>query len=1111
VIRGFILACFAFVLTIPLLGFGVRAAEEVNAAMLRFPDVSATQVVFVYDNDVWIVPKRGGTAIPLSSPPGQEQHPKFSPDGKQIAFTANYDGNYDVYAMPVTGGIPKRLTYHPDFDSVVDYSPDGRVIFSSSREPEYPRTTRLYYASPTGGLPQPLPVAYGATASISDDGQWLAFTPWSREGHTWKRYQGGSATDIWLFNLKTGESRRITNFPGTDDLPMFHGNKIYFLSDAGPAHRRNIWVYDLKSMKREQVTHFKRFDVKWPSIGPEDIVFQYGDRLFLLSLSNLRTRELHVSIPGDHPNVRTQLTDVSDDIFQMSISPHGKRVVANVHGDIWTLPAEKGFPRDLTRTDGVAERYPAWSPDGKWIVYFSDRSGEYELTLRKSDGSGEEKRLTKNGRVFRYSPRWSPDSKKIAFSDKTGAYYIYLIDSGETIFVDRDPWGSRGLTATWAKDSNWLAYMVQSERNSNNVLKLYDLKHRRSRQVTSDMFPSVDPTFDQSGDFLYFSTQRSLHPTFSDVDDGVFLFTDSTVLAVVPLRKDIASPFAPENDEEAVKEDEGEQKRKENATAKESKEGTKPTGKQAEKEKEEKLLQIDLEGFEQRAILLPLPAGVYYNLQAGEKKLFYIRRSSRSPEKSGLAMYDLKAKKETMLIAGAHGFELTPDAKKMLVYAHGGYYITTAGAGAKLDKRVNTGGLTMQIDPRHEWPELIRDAWRIYRDFFYDPHMHGVDWKQARENALQLVKHAASRDDVSYILGQMIAELNVGHAYIWAAPSEHTRSMSVGLLGCDFELARDDEGNLGYRIKRIYNGAEWEPDVRSPLSEDGVDAHEGDFLLAVNGVPLDVNRSPYAALAGMAGKVTSLTLSKKAVIDDEARNVLVKPLGSEGELRLRAWIEANRRYVFKRSGGRIGYIYVRDTSRGGLIDLMRQFLGQHNMDGLIVDERWNGGGMLPDRFVELLNRPVLCYWARRDGVSWRTPYRTHPGPQVMLINHAAGSGGDAFPYFYRKEGVGKLIGTRTWGGLVGLSGNPGLIDGSYLTVPSFAIYELDGTWAIEGHGVDPDIEVIDDPALLAKGIDPQLEKAIDVVLEELKEHTWHDVPKPPYPDRSGAGIPREEW
>ncbi len=1120
-------------------------AAEIEAAMLRFPDVSRTQIAFVYDNDVWTVPKEGGVASPLSSPAGQEQHPKFSPDGRSVAFSANYDGNFDVFVMPVEGGTPRRLTYHPNFDRVVEYAPDGRVVFNSWRDAGYP-ASKLYYADPQGGLPEALPMAYAAFASFSPDGGTVAFTPWTREWSTWNRYQGGTATDIWLMDMETLEAQRITEHPGTDDMPMYRGGHIYYMSDAGPAHRRNIWRYDTVGGSREQVTHFTEDDVKWPSIGPEDIVFECGEALYLLSLDTHTARRVEVTIPGDHPSVRPQLLDVSDYRRGTALSPSARRITASVRGDIWTMPAEEGFKRNLTRSDGVAERSPAWSPDGKWIAYFSDSSGEYELYIQRADGSGETRQLTSGSRGFYYNPTWSPDSKKIAYSDQTGTIWLRLIDEEETLRVDKDPWGSQWLTTTWATDSNWLAYTLADERTSNGVIKLYDLSSRAAHQVTSAMFSSFTPTFDLSGDFLYFGTERHFRPMFSAIGEwGEFFFTNTTVLACAPLRSDVKWPFAPENDEEAVEEDEddagdvdengdaaddsdqdsedeeaadddadsGGDNGDEDAAADENGDEDEDDSGKDDKEDQDgaELLQIELEGLEARARLLPIEVGSFGDVAAGDGKLFYIYRGrAGAGDDDMLMMYDLEEEEETRLLENVGGFALTPDAKKMMVSARGQLFITKAGPGARLDQAVDTRGMLAEIDPRREWEQLIRDNWRLYRDYFYDPGMHGVDWDAQLDRGLRLVKHAANREDVSYIMGLMVAELNVGHAYV-GGPGEGADSLPVGLLGCDFQLARDADANPGYRISRIFETAEWELDINGPLSEPGVDVHEGDFLLAVNGVPVDTARSPFAALAGTAGRTTSLTVSDKAVLDDDAREVLVTPIEREYELRHRAWIEQNRRYVEERSGGRIGYIYVRNTSRGGFSDFMRQFVGQFRLAGLIVDERWNGGGLSPHRMVELLDREVQQYWAVRDGVSWRTPHYANSGPKAMLINHAAGSGGDSFPYVFRSMEVGPLIGTRTWGGLVGLSGNPGLIDGGYCSVPTFGFYEPDGTWAVEGYGVAPDIEVVDDPGLLAQGLDPQLDAAIEWVLGEVEANPPQDTPKPAYPDRSGMGVPPEDW
>lgn len=1109
------------------------ASDGLSATMMRFPDVSESSIAFVYDNDVWVVPKAGGIASPLSSPPGQEQHPKFSPDGQTIAYTANYDGNSEVYTISLAGGTPQRLTYHPSFDRVIDYAPDGRVIIQSSRgdNPDtiFP-TSKLYFASAGQALPEALPVAYGFFASISDDGEWLAYTPWSREFRTWNRYQGGLATDIWLFNLETYESRKITDHPGTDDVPMFHGDKVYYLSDGGPENRRNIWVHDIATGKNRQVTKFLEHEVKWPSIGPSEIVFENGGKLYLLDLENHATKEVKISVPGDHPNLMSELLDASKQLFSASVSPKAKRIVVGARGDIWTLPAKEGFPRNLTRSDGVADRDPSWSPDGKWVAYFSDETGEYELYIQRADGSDTRQQLTKDGKVFRYNPQWSPDSTQIAFSDKTGSLFVFSIEDSKTTFVDKDPWGRIG-GVDWASDSNWFTYGNTHAESTNGVIMLYDVANNASHQITSHMYSSYNPTFDKSGDFLYFATMRSFSPMYSNVNDwGDHFFANATVLAVMALRADVENPFAPKNDEEEVNgddedddgeesedEDEDEDGEDENGEDDENGEGDDNEGKDDEDDDDEdddsdEPLVIEIDGIESRTYVLPLEAGNYGSLAAGKNKLFFMRRGRTGSTERGstLYMFDMEELEETEVLEGARGFMLTPDAKKMMVSAKGNYYITKAGKGAKLDKQVSTDGMLVMVDPANEWPQLITDAWRIYRDFFYDPNMHGVDWDAQLNKSLALVKHAACREDVSYIIGNMVSELNVGHAYVYARASEETPRLNVGLLGCDYEYLVDTNGDQGYCIVKILSGAQWDYDIRGALSQPGVEVVEGEFLLAVNGVKLGADFSPYQALAGMAGRPTMLTVGPNATTGDEARDVLVEPAGSEHELRLRSWIEANRQHVFEQSGGRIGYIYVRNTSSRGFSDFRRQFTGQHHLDGLIVDERWNGGGLSPLGMVDMLSRTTRAYFATRDSENWRIPQTMHNGPKVMLINHAAGSGGDMFPWLFREAGVGKLVGTRTWGGLVGISGNPQLMDGAYNTVPTFGFFEPDGSWAVEGWGVSPDVEVMDDPTMLAKGVDPQLAKAIQVVLDELAANPPVTTKKPVYPDRSGAGILLEE-
>jgi tricorn protease len=1117
-----------------------RADQQVDALMLRFPAVSATQIAFEYDNDLWVAPRNGGTAVPLSSPPGVEYFPRFSADGKTIAFSAGYDGGLCVYTMPVTGGIPQRLTYDPWGDIVVGWSPDGRVVYASATSTSHPGSGRLYYASPTGGMPEALPMAIAQDCSFSPDGQWVAFTPWSVESRTWNRYQGGMAPDIWLFNLKTHEQKQITTHPGIDDIPMFFGTQVYYLTDMGPEHRRNIWVYDTVSGKREQVTHFTEFETKYPSAGPDCIVLENGGKLYLLDIATHKLTEVHITLPGDRKNLRPETLDVSHNIAGAGVSPSGKRIVVEARGDIWTLPAEHGFPRNLTASCGVADRDPAWSPDGKWIACFSDESGEYELYLRPSDGNGAAKQLTHDLKAFLYNPIWSPDSKWIAYSDKSGALFVISADGGDPVHVDSDPWSPQGVGASWSPDSRWLTYAVSDNDTGNSVLKIYDMQEHQAHQVTSAMYSSSQPVFSASGKFLFFVTSRHFQPQFSDVDDGEdFLFNNSDAPALMPLTADTASPFAPENDEEAVA-DAGKDKDKDkdkdkkpddakpadskakpddkpapdkdqaagkDAKADQGKDGAKPDD--ANKVPEVK---IDFDGLEARSIALPVEPGGYGEIGATPGHMLYVRgsRSGAPPAPPALYSYDFAEKKEDKVFDNVGWFDLTKDRSHALVNVNGQFMLIGTSPGPPPKGAVSTAGMLAQVDPRTEWHQVVHDAWRIYRDFYYDPGMHKVDWAHQLDRAEKLVDSAASREDVNYIISEMVSELNSSHTYVWSRPTDQAPDPRTGLLGCDFETAQDAAGHQGVRISHIYRGAAWDFDVRSPLCDPDVNVKTGDFLLAIDGVPVSAAASPYALLQGKADQVTKLTVGPNAVKDDKARDVLVKPLGDDGELRLRDWIEANRQYVDKQSGGKVGYIYVRNTGWEGLIDLQRQFEGQFRKDGLVIDERWNGGGMIPYRFVELLNRPTLGYFARRDGHNWRVPWHAHDGPKVMLINGHAGSGGDAFPYFFREVGLGKLVGERTWGGLIGISSNPRLIDGSGITVPDFGFYKKNGTWGIEGHGVDPDIVVQNDPAALAAGKDPQLDAGLKEVMEELKTNTPHDVPKPPYPDRSGVGVRPED-
>lgn len=1207
-----------------------------HVGMLRWPDVSATHIAFTYANDLWIVPREGGLATPLSSPPGPETLATFSPDGKTIAFVGNYDGNRDIYTLSIDGGIAKRVTYHSGNEILSDWTNDNRLVFAGTGYAGLSRQTQLFTISPEGGLPQKLPVPYGINGVISEDGRWLAYTLHSTDNATWKRYQGGMATDIWLFDLQAKKSKKITDWAGTDTQPMWHKHSVYYLSDAGAEHRLNIWRYDTRTGRNEQVTRFKDWDVKWPSLGPGtdgngEIVYQYGSGLFLLDLKTNQSREVQVRIPGDRPTIRPGSVDVSRYIADWSISPTGKRAAIEARGDIWTSPTKEGMPRNLTHTNGKAERSPSWSPDGRWIAYFSDATGEYELYITQSDGKGETKQLTRNGNAFRYNPVWSPDSKHLTFTDKTGMLYLYSFDTGQVKDIDREQWGGYP-DVSWSFDNKWIAYDKTDEKTRVGCIWIYNIETGEKRQVTGGMFNDFFPVFDRKGDYLFYVSSRSFNPTYEELGT-TWIYMGTQVLVAMPLRKDLKNPYLPKVDEETWKEEKKEEppknpaeqtgiaaslvlervsensirlqedevsgewkgnvsgpglpggnisvtlrltKKADNSisgtlesplgsadtsgtyspgskeliltatvenipiTVRATISGSKMTGtveamgqnfqlqaervggapkaaattaqeqpgKEGETKKTEKTLVIDFDGLESRTFALPVRSGRFGRLEVNDKnQLIFVRVSMPgSGEASAIKLFDLNDEKreEKVVAAGASVFEISADGKKLLVIRGSSASIQDASAGAQ-GENVITSGMTITLDPREEWKQLFTDAWRIQRDFFYDPNMHGIDWKTIRDHYAQMLDDCINREDVSYVISEMISELNVGHAYYFGGDTESQRGVSVGLLGVDFEVS-----NGAFRIAKIYEGAAWDTDAKNPLRTPGVDAKEGYYLLAVNGVPLDVKKDPYAAFQGLADRVVTLTFSEKPVIDKDAKEVNLRLLSDDSHLRYRAWIEQNRAYVERQTGGRVGYIYVPDTGISGQNDLVRQFSGQRGKDALIIDERWNGGGQIPTRFIELLNRPVTSYWARRDHKDMIWPPDSHQGPKCMLINGLAGSGGDAFPYFFRQAGLGKLIGTRTWGGLVGISGNPALIDGGYTSAPTFAFYETDGTWGIEGYGVDPDIEVVDDPALMVNGGDPQLDAAINHIMDELKRHPFVQPKRPAYPNRSGAGIRKED-
>ncbi len=912
----------------------VHAAEpdgpaQIDAHMMQMPAVSKTQIAFVYAGDIWIAPKTGGAAARLSSPRGEEQFPRFSPDGRSLGFSANYEGNTDIYVMPVTGGEPLRVTHHGAKDRMLGWSADGKTIYFASDMAAFTnRVGQLYKVSAQGGLPGVLPIPYGEFGAVSPDGKQLAYTTLASEFRTWKRYRGGMAPDIWLFDLEKKTSEKVAAHPANDSLPMWRGTTLYFLSDRDERGRANIWAYETATKKVRQVTRFVDDDVHFPSIGPDEIVLENGGRLHLLDLATEKLREVAVTVVTDRVTLRPRVENVSGLIQNGAISPTGKRAVFEARGKLFSVPVEHGVVRQLTERNDVAERFPAWSPDGKWIAYFSDRSGEYELTLRPADGKGEEQTITQLGPGFRYQPQWSPDAKKIVFIDQAMRIYLCDLEVKRWAVIGKQLWHYEGdlrrFHGSWSADSRWFAYAADQE-NRQTAIMIVDTKEKKSHQVTSGFFDDDQPVFDPDGRYLYYRTKRWFDSIYSEFEP-TWIYANGQALMAVPLRKDVPSPMAPRNDEEPV----GTPKKTEDRSQKSEDRSQKPTdqpktevaaaetaikdakpdaAKPAENkpaaptvnlsERKPAPLAIDLDGFEQRAVVLPPGGGRFDQLCAVAGKLIFNRkpRAGAAGGPSPLHFYDVVKREEKLMLDDAPSLELSADGKKMLV-ARGRSWGIINVAETQAFKALNTGGLEATIDPPAEWRQIFNDAWRLERDFFYDPHLHLVQWQQMREHYGRLLDYAVTRHDVNFILGELLGELNCSHTYRSGGDVESAPTRSVGYLGCDYAV---DQG--AYRIKRILQAAPWEHTVRSPLVAAGV--KEGEWLLAVNGRAIDVAKDPWAALQGLADKPTFLTVNTKPKLDG-AREVLAQPMASEYFLRNYAWTESNRLRIEKASGGRVG-------------------------------------------------------------------------------------------------------------------------------------------------------------------------------------------------------------
>ena len=1095
----------------------VAAADMQETHLLRYPDISKDSVVFTYAGDLWLAPRTGGTARRLTASPGDEVYPKFSPDGKWIAFTAEYDGNQDVYVMPAIGGEPRRLTFHPSADIVLGWTPDSKkVLFRSNRLSDLPDYTRLFEVPVEGGPAEMLSVPRADLTSLSPDGQKIAYLPTSQEFRTWKRYRGGWAPPIGIYDLKNNTYEELPKTEGMDEFPMWHGNSIYFISDRDKS--MNLYRYDLGTKKTDKLTNYTEYDIKWPSLGADSIVYENGGLLYTYDLKSGHIAHIAINVESDDIEARPEIISVEDQIRGWGISPTGVRGVFEARGDIFTLPVEHGSMRNLTSSPGIHELNPAWSPDGKWVAYLSDRSGEFEIYLRPQKG-GDEVRVTTDGGVYRYGPVWSPDSKKLLYWDKTYRLWYVDIDQKQPVEIDRGTYDVLSDGA-WSSDSKWVAYSKTLD-NTSNALFLYSLDAKKVTQVTDGFYNDGNPVFDPEGKYLYFLSDRFYYPS-SDHFEERFNYYVTTGVFAITLKKDTASPFAPQSDEEkeaATPKPEVKPETKPEEAPKPDASATPPATPPAaappkgpeEKEaapKPPKPVEIDLDGIGGRIVQAPITPGILGHLDARGGNLFYLSATLESQQMgtpmppgpaNTLHVFDVEKREDKPLLERIEDYQLDKDGNKVMYKVGKAFGITDAIPGkAKVgDGRLETGQLQALVDPHAEWNEMFEEAWRTERDFYWDPAMGGIDWKKIHDRYAALLPWVAHRSDLTYIIGEMISELSTSHTYVEGGVLPEVHHVSVGLLGADYDA---DQGF--YRFKKIYRGEDWNPQTRAPLAEPGLKIKEGDYLVAVNGVPVRSTAEIYSYFQSLANTFVTLKINDKPS-DDGAWEINVRPIPSEGQLRYHAWVESRREYVEKATGGHIGYMHVPDTSTAGIIMFDKYLNAQIGKEGLIVDERYNHGGRVPDFYTEKLERHLLGFAAARETKDFQVPQQAVLGPKVMIVNEMAGSGGDMFPWFFQHEKIGPVVGKRTWGGLVGYRREIPFMDGGFVTVPEVAFWTPDngGEWIVENHGVDPDYVVDQRPDLVAAGHDPQLEKAIELEMEALK--TVKPVPpRPKYPKKN---------
>lgn len=1067
-----------------------------DARMMRFPDINNNLVAFVYAGDIWTVNSAGGEARRLTSHEGMELFPKISPDGKWIAFSAEYSGSRQIFIIPSEGGQPKQLTWYNSvgvmpprggFDNVVlDWTPDSKSVMIRANRTEFgSRNGKYFLVNIEGGLEKPLQIVNGGFAALSPDAKKVCFTPVDREFRSWKRYKGGRATELWVYDLEQNTSEQITDFVGSDQCPVWHGNKIFFASDRDL--KLNIYSYNTQTKSVEQHTKFKDSDVLWPSGSNGQLAFENGGYIYKMNLENGKAERINININFDNPNLVSYYKAVSSDIHSYTVSPTGKRALFDARGDIFSVPAENGVTENLTKTQGIREIYPSWSPNGKYISYYSDATGEYEIYLLENKKGAEPQQLTTGSSAWKYDSEWSADSKYLLYSDRTLQLKLLNIETKTETIVDKAT-ANEISSYVFSPDSKWIAYEKEAS-NGYSAVWVYNIEEKKNIQLTDNNFSDNSPVFSTDGKTMYFLSDRDFNLDFSSFEFD-YVYNKSTRIYAMPLKADAEKLFKYKNDVEPVKEENASSEEKGKVDSKDKNARKEPT---EEKKTEQSAVTIDADGINNRIIALPLPAGDYRNLTAVDGGVIYISDGK-------LKKYNIAEEKEEVILEKAIQALVSGDGKMILYRSGRDFGITKVAPGQKPDAgKLKLDGMEMKIDPAKEWVQIFNDGWRIFRDYFYVNNLHEVDWKAVKENYSQLVPYVGHRADLDFILSEMVSESNTGHSYVDWGDFEKPKRVDGGLLGA--QLVADEKAGY-YKIAKIYEGQNWNESLRSPLTEQGVNVKEGDYLISINGHEIKTTDNPYEFLENMPDKQVEIVVNS-APEKDFARTSVIKPVKSELELLHYNWVLERRKLVDKLSGGKIGYIYVPNTAAEGNRELFKGMYAFHDKEALIIDDRYNGGGFIPDVMADLLDRKTLSYWNRNGLVPNKTPAIAHDGPKVMLINGYSSSGGDALPYYFRKKGLGQLIGTRTWGGLVGISGNARLVDGGYISVPRFGIFDENSEWIIEGVGVYPDIEVVDRPEQLAKGIDPTVEKAVEVLLKELEKNPVKKVKVPEPPNRSG--------